>query len=110
MIALPGAALREPITAGTIFPALTYGLTVVLYLGVRHRLDRQAGAFDLGRFELPVTISALVWSAAALFVLVAPAFSRAPLVIVGGALVVGSAYFVGLFTLRRNVLATEPGT
>src|SRR5258706_8277043 len=71
---------------------------------------KSASSFELGRFELPVTISALVWSAAALFVLVAPAFSRAPLVIVGGALVVGSAYFVGLFTLRRNVLATEPGT
>ncbi|MEJ8645810.1 hypothetical protein WKI68_40545 [Streptomyces sp. MS1.HAVA.3] len=72
MLALPGAALLELITASTILPALTYGSTIVLYLAVRGRLSRQKGAFNLGRFELPVAICALVWTLVALFVLVAP--------------------------------------
>ncbi|MGQ4376091.1 amino acid permease [Streptomyces sp. SAS_267] len=68
MVALPGAALLELITASTILPAITYGSTVVLYLAVRKRLDRRKGAFDLRRFELPVAICALVWTLVALFV------------------------------------------
>lgn len=43
--------------------AVAYGSTIVLYLAVRKRLDRRKGAFDLGRFELPVAICALVWNA-----------------------------------------------
>ena len=72
MVAVPGAALLELITASTILPALIYGATVILYLAVRKRLERKEGAFDLGRFELPVAIGALVWSVFVLFVLVAP--------------------------------------
>ncbi len=53
MVAMPGAALLELITAGTILPAITYGSTIVLYLAVRKRLDRRTGAFSLGRFDLP---------------------------------------------------------
>jgi amino acid transporter len=52
MAALPGAAQLELITASTILPA-------IVYLAVRKRLDRKKGAFDLGRFELPVAIGAL---------------------------------------------------
>lgn len=52
MVVIPGDALIELITAGTLFPAITYGLVVTLYLVVRKRLDRRSGAFDLGRFEL----------------------------------------------------------
>ena len=63
MVALPGDALLKLITAATILPAIIYGMTVVLYLAVRKRLDRKKGAFDLGRFELPVAIGALVWIA-----------------------------------------------
>jgi amino acid transporter len=63
MAALPGAAQLELITASTILPAIVYGATIVLHLAVRKRLDRKKGAFDLGRFELPVAIGALTWSA-----------------------------------------------
>jgi amino acid transporter len=72
MVALPGAALLKLIEASTILPAIIYGFTVVLHLAVRKRLDRKKGAFDLGRFELPVAIGALVWSVGALFALVSP--------------------------------------
>ena len=48
MIALPGNALLQLITAGTILPVINYDATVVLYL-VRKRLAAKKGAFSLGR-------------------------------------------------------------
>ena len=109
MLVLPGAALLELITASTILPALTYGSTVVLYLSVRRRLDRKEGAFDLGRFELPVAIGALVWSIVVVFVLVTPSAAVVPVVIVAGLLVAGGLYYLFLLVFRREVLETEPG-
>lgn len=109
MIALPGDALLELITASTILPAVIYGSTIVLYLAVRGRLDRRKGAFDLGRFELPVAIGALVWSLLALFVLVVPDGSLVPVLVVVGLLVVGAAFFGWMLIFRREVLETEPG-
>ncbi|MFF0190896.1 APC family permease [Streptomyces sp. NPDC005244] len=109
MVALPGAALLKLITASTILPALTYGLTIVLYLAVRRRLDRKKGAFNLGRFELPVAICALVWSAVSLFVLVAPAEALVPVLIVVGLILTGGLFFLGLLIFDREALETEPG-
>lgn len=45
---------------------ILYWSTTVLYLSMRRRLDRKEGAFDLGCFEIPVAIGALVWSAVVL--------------------------------------------
>ncbi len=109
MAALPGAALLELILATTILPSLLYGMTVVLFLVVRKRFVRREGAFDLGLFELPVAITALIWMFVVLFVLVAPADSLVPVVIVGGLLVVGGGYFAYLWFFRREVLESEPG-
>lgn len=109
MVALPGAALLKLITASTILPALTYGLTIVLYLAVRRRLDRKKGAFNLGRFELPVAICALVWSAVSLFVLVAPSEALVPVLIVVGLILAGGLFFLGLLIFDREALETEPG-
>ncbi|MCP2289646.1 APC family permease [Nocardia amikacinitolerans] len=109
MVALPGDALLELITASTILPALIYGSTIVLYLTVRKRLDRRKGAFDLGRFELPVAIAALLWSAVALFVLVTPEDAVVPVLIVAGLLVTGGLFFLALLIFDREALETEPG-
>ncbi|WP_405775631.1 APC family permease [Streptomyces sp. NBC_00859] len=109
MLALPGAALLELITASTILPALTYGSTIVLYLAVRGRLSRQKGAFNLGRFELPVAICALVWTLFALFVLVSPDEALVSVVIVGGLLILGGLFFVAMLKFDRQALETEPG-
>ncbi|MET9903156.1 amino acid permease [Streptomyces sp. NPDC006446] len=109
MVALPGAALLELITASTILPAITYGSTVVLYLAVRGGLDRRKGAFDLGRFELPVAICALVWTLVALFVLVAPREALVSVVIVVGLLAAGGLYFLFMLRFDRGALETEPG-
>lgn len=108
MIALPGRALLELITASTILPLLIYGATVVLYLCVRGRLDRRTGAFDLGRFELPVAIVALVWVVAALFVLVTPGEALVPVLVVVGLLLVGGLFFVALLRFNRTSLDAAP--
>ncbi len=109
MLVVPGAALLNLITASTILPAIIYGSTIVLYLAVRKRLDRKKGAFDLGRFEMPVAIGALIWSLVALFVLVAPPGSLVPVVIVAGLLLVGGVFLVWMLLFRRAALESEPG-
>jgi amino acid transporter len=109
MYALPGDALLELITTGTIIGPALYGAIVILYLAVRKRLDRQGDAFDLGRFELPVAIGGLVWSAFVLFVVMAPPSSRVPIGIVIGLALLGGLYYAFLRFFHRDVLETEPG-
>jgi hypothetical protein len=95
------------ITASTILPILIYAATVILYLTVRKRLERRNGAFDLGPFELPVAIVALLWLLLALIVLVTPAAALVPLLIVIGLLLVGGLYFVGMLMFDRKSLWIE---
>ncbi|MER7466670.1 hypothetical protein [Streptomyces sp. NPDC097981] len=76
---------------------------------MRRRLGRKKGAFDLGRFELPVAICALVWTLVALFVLVSPREAFDSVVIVADLLLVGGLFFLGMLKLDREALETEPG-
>ncbi|MET4613906.1 amino acid transporter [Rhodococcus sp. PvR044] len=109
MVALPGDALLKLIVAGTLLTAIVYTATVVLYLAVRRRLDRKEGGFNLGRFELPVAVGALVWMAVVLFVLISPGEAFVPVLIVGGLLVLGGLFFLAMWFFDREVLETEPG-
>ena len=106
MAVVPGAALLQLILAGAIFMFLPYGMTIVLYLSVRSRLDRQEGAWDLGRWEMPVAVAALLWVVVALVVAIATAPSAGPLLIVVGLVLVGGVYFAYLLMFRRQVLMT----
>ena len=108
LLALPGQALIQLIVAGTILPALIYGGVVVLYLVVRKRLDRREGGFSLGRFELPVTLAALIWVLLVLVVLVTPPTALIPVIIVLGLLCVGGLYFARLMIAHREILYREP--
>jgi amino acid transporter len=108
MVALPGQALLQLIVGSTILPALIYGSIVVLYLVVRKRLERQEGGFSLGRFELPVSVAALVWVACALFVLVMPGDALVPNLIVVGLLLAGGIYFTKMMIFNHDVLDVEP--
>lgn len=108
MVALPGDALIQLIVGGTILPALMYGAIVVLYLVVRRKLEQKPGGFNLGRFELPVTMVALVWVAGVLFVLVTPPDAFVPSLVVLGLLLCGSVYFAWLMIFRRSAMVTEP--
>ena len=108
MVALPGDALNQLLVGGTILPALMYGAIVVLYLVVRKKLERKEGGFNLGRFELPVTIAALVWVGLAIVVLIAPPGSLIPSLVVLGLIATGGVYFAWLMIFRRSALETEP--
>jgi amino acid transporter len=109
MVALPGEALLQLIIGGTVLPALIYGAIVVLYLAVRKRLERKEGGFSLGRFELPVAITALSWVAFALFVLMTPNDAFVPDLVVLGLILAGGIYFAKMMIFNPEVLDTEPG-
>ena len=76
---------------------------------MRKRLDRRKGAFDLGPFELPVAIVALIWLVLALIVLVTPGEALVPVLIVIGLLLLGRLYFLGMLMFDRKSLWTAPG-
>src|SRR4051794_32454124 len=107
-LALPGAALIQLITASTILPILLYTATAILYLAVRGKLDRKEGAFDLGRFELPVAVVALIWLALAMFVLVTPDEAFVPVMIVVGLMLAGGLFFFFIFIFFPQTLANAP--
>jgi amino acid transporter len=110
MLVLPGDALLPLILVWAILMFVPYGMTIVLYLAVRSRLDRREGGWDLGRFEMPVAIVALLWVVVAIVVAIATSATIAPVLIVAGLVVMGGAYFVHLLTSRRRALEHEPGT
>jgi amino acid transporter len=105
---LPGDALLDLITSGTVFPAVTYGAIVVLYLAVRKGLEHKEGGFSLGRFDTPVAIAALIWSVCALIFILAPAPSITPIVMVGILALIGALYFGYMMIFKREVLDAEP--
>lgn len=109
MGALGGGALLKLLTVGGLIGAVLYGAIIVLYLGVRKRLGRQENAFDLGRFDMPVAIGALVWSVLVVFVLVSPPEALTAVLISVGVLVAGAVYLAYLLMFNREVLETEPG-
>lgn len=109
MAALPGDALLELLTVSGLIGAVLYGAIVVLYLVVRKGLGRQEDAFDIGRFEVPVAVGALMWSGFVVFVLVSPPEALTAVLIGIGILLAGSGYFGYLFVTNREVLEREPG-
>ncbi|CAN5743089.1 amino acid permease [soil metagenome] len=109
MLALPGEALLQLIIGSTILPALIYGATVILYLAVRKNLEHKVGGFSLGRFELPVAVSALIWVIVALVALVTPGDASVSVLIVLGLIIAGGVYFAYMMIFHREVLDTEPG-
>ena len=86
-------------------------MTVVLYLVVRRRLDRQEGTRStFGRFDLPVAVAALVWIVVAMFVLIVPAEAFVPDMIVVGLIAAGGLYFFGMLIFNPGVLEAERET
>jgi amino acid transporter len=109
MGALRGGALLQLLTVGGLIGAVLYGAIIVLYLGVRKRLGRQENAFDLGRFDIPVAIGALVWSVVVVVVLVSPPEALTAVLISVGVVAAGGVYLAYLWMFNREVLETEPG-
>lgn len=109
IMAIRGGAMLQLILAGAILVTIPYGMTVVLYLVVRNKLERTEGAFSLGRFEVPVAVAALVWLVAAAFVSIMSAPTIVPILIVVGMLLVGGVYLAYMLVFKREVLDHEPG-
>lgn len=104
MIVLPGDALFQLVATGTIIGISLYAMTVVLYLAVRRKLLRGNGGFDLGRFDGPVAIAALVWVVASLGVVLVSNTTVASLLIIVGLLGAGLAYFLYMWKFDRAAL------
>ena len=104
----PGANVGAAPSGRDFLPPPGHGGPVV-WNKERKRLEHKEGAFSLGRYELPVAVGALAWSAFVLFVLVSPSEALVPVVIVVGLLILGGLYFGYLLRFRREVLQTEPG-
>ena len=109
MIVLPGGALLQLLQAGTIFNNIPYAMTIILYLVVRRKLARKEGAFNLGRFEVPVAAIALAWVLFAMFAVIASATTMVPMTIVLGIVGAGAVYFAYLLKRRPEALEHEPG-
>ena len=108
MAVMPGDALLQLIMAGAIVTMLPYLMTIVLYLVTRHKLDRKSGGFDLGRWEWPVAILALVWVAFALFIVISTSPTWAPIVLAFGLSAAGALYFVYMWKFNPKVLEDGP--
>jgi amino acid transporter len=109
MAGMTGGVMMQLILAAAILTNIPYAMTTTLYLAVRKKLDRREGAFNLGRFEVPVAVAGLVW----LFVAVSSSILSSPSVvpdlIVAGMLLTGVVYLVYLMKFQRHVLEHEPG-
>jgi len=84
-------------------------MTIVPYLAVRKTLGRTEGAFSLGRFEVPVEVTAMVWVLMAAFVVSVSEATTVTFMIVGGLLLSGAVYLAYLVKCRREIFEHEPG-
>ncbi|MBJ7340690.1 amino acid permease [Mycolicibacterium sp.] len=109
MIVLPGDALIQLLASSTILGISLYGMTVILYLAVRKKFIHSAEGFDLGRFDKPVAIAALVWVVITAFIVLVSSMTLASIAIDVLLLGIGLAYFLYMWKFDRAALDSEPG-
>jgi len=100
-------ALVDMFTAGTLMPAITYTLTVLLYAAVAYRLRPEPGYFHLGRWQRLVVTGALVWLAYELVILLGPDMFRAAqgyalVAVLLGVIVFGLMWLLETDAMRRQ--------
>jgi amino acid transporter len=91
-------ALFKLFGAATLLPAIIYAITVALYVAKRRQLPASAG-FDLGRWELPVIVVAVVWLVFEL-ALFRDASFRDPWIYVAVMVAIGAVYLGYLLATR----------
>jgi hypothetical protein len=92
--------------AATLLPAVMYASTVVLYLIKRKSLPAN-GKFDLGAWEIPVLVVAIVWLAFELALFRDAAFKEAWLYVLV-MVAVGAAYLAYLLIRRGTQALSMP--
>ncbi|NWD05238.1 amino acid permease [Pseudomonas gingeri] len=101
-------ALTEMLGAATLFPALLYSGTVILYIATRHKHVHHADDFTLGKWEWPVVIGACVWLAVELCVFIIPSDFRVAQMYVLASMAVGAVIFACVWMTRRKQLERMP--
>jgi len=99
-------ALYTLFSAATLLPAVLYAAAVVLYLVKRKSLPRN-GKFDLGRWEAPILVVAVVWLVFELSLFRDASFAQA-WAYVAVALAIGAAYLGYLLITRGRDGLTMP--
>jgi amino acid transporter len=102
-------ALFKLFTAGTILPVLIYLATVLLFVGVKKKLDSHPGGFELGRWETPVIALALLWLVFELTVLLFPSEFWDAVKLVGVMILLGGVVYAGFSIFAPGALSEEPG-
>ncbi|MBU2664833.1 amino acid permease [Actinoplanes bogorensis] len=92
--------------AATLLPAVIYAATVALYLAKRKSLPAN-GKFDLGKWEGPILVVAVVWLVFELALFRDTSFRDAWLYVLA-LLVIGAIYLIGLLVTRGRSALDMP--
>jgi amino acid transporter len=91
-------ALFKLFGAATLLPAIIYTITVALYIAKRKQLPSSAG-FNLGRWEIPIIVVAVVWLVFELSLFRDASF-RDPWIYLAVMVAIGAAYLGFLLVTR----------
>ena len=101
-------ALTQLLGAATLFPALLYSGTVLLYIFTRHKHIHHRNDFSLGKWEWPVVIGACIWLFIEMCVFIIPADFRIAQWYVLASMGVGALVFLSVWFNRRKQLERMP--
>jgi len=101
-------ALNQLLGAATLFPALLYSGTVLLYIFTRHKHIHHPDDFSLGKWEWPVVVGACVWLLVEMCVFIIPADFRVAQMYVLASMGVGLVVFLSVWITRRKQLERMP--
>jgi amino acid transporter len=101
-------ALTQLLGAATLFPALLYSGTVLLYIFTRHKHIHHPDDFTLGKWEWPVVIGACAWLFVEMCVFLIPADFRVAQLYVLGSMGIGVIVFLAVWMHRRKQLERMP--
>jgi amino acid transporter len=103
-------ALVDLFTASSIMPALLYAATVILYVFRGRRITTDAGFFNLGQYEAPIVVGALVWLAYELVVLIGPHEFRTAQYYVLASIGLGVIVFIVQMLTEPTAMRNEPAS
>ena len=93
--------------AATLLPAVIYAATIALYLAKRKSMQPN-GKFDLGVWEIPILVVAVLWLLFELALFRDTSFRDAWLYVLA-LLVIGAIYLTGLLVTRGRQALDMPG-
>ncbi|MFJ2684302.1 amino acid permease [Pseudomonas sp. NPDC087342] len=101
-------ALTQLLGAATLFPALLYSGTVLLYIFTRHKQVNHPDDFNLGKWEWPVVAGACIWLFVEMCVFIIPSDFRVAQMYVLASMASGFVVFLTVWITRRKQLERMP--